>query len=186
VTTRSSWQIIIGAVIVLIGLVALANNLGWTSITAGQIIGVLFALALIVLGFWLIRNTYRSARTPSGINRVLGDINVGRGRWQLRRLDIQSGVGDIHIDLNHADIPDREGYVDISSVIGDVEVLVPIGLEARVHGAAWLGDLRVFGRKESGFVREVAITTEHFETAEKRVVIDARLGIGDILITRVE
>jgi lia operon protein LiaF len=183
---RSLWELVLGIIIVLIGLVALANNLGYTSITAGQVFGVLFALALILLGAWLIGNTRRSPQTPASINRVLGDTVVGRERFQLRRLGVQSGVGDIRIDLTRADIPDSAGYVDISSVVGDVEVLVPAGLAARAHASAWVGDVRVFGIREDGFARDVAFTTENFDNAEKRVIIDTRIVIGDILITRVD
>lgn len=180
------WQTIVGIAILIIGLVGLLNNLGLVAITAGQVVGILFTLGLIALGVWLIWNAQRSRRVPRSINVILGDTNIGRQAWELRELVVRSGVGDVTVDLTRAAIPDREGRIDISGWVGDVEVLVPPGLGVRARGTVWVGGVRLLGRRAEGFFRDLEYTSSDFDTAEKRVVVDVNVGAGEVTVSRVE
>lgn len=180
------WQIVIGALLVILGLIGLLNNLGLTTITVGQAVSVLFVLGLIALGAWLIWSAVVPQRVPRSINVILGDTTIGRRAWELRELGIQKGIGDTRIDLTSASIIDREGRIGVSGWIGDVDVLVPPQLALRAQGSVLIGSITILGRGADGFFRELAYVTDDFDSAEKRVSIDINLGVGDISIIRTE
>ncbi|MGQ9675895.1 MAG: cell wall-active antibiotics response protein LiaF [Chloroflexota bacterium] len=180
------WQIVIGILLVILGLIGLLNNLGLIAITIGQAIGVVFALGLIALGGWLIWSAVVPQRVPRNINVILGDTTIGRRAWELRELGIQKGIGATRIDLTSASIIDREGRVDISGWVGDVEVLVPAHLAFRARGSIVIGSITMLGRRADGFFRELAYITDDFDSAEKRVSVDIYLGVGQISVIRPE
>ncbi len=180
------WRTIIGVAIILIGLVGLLNNLGLTTLTTGQVIGVLFALGIIALGAWIIWNAQPSRRAPRNISVYFGDTVIGHQAWELHDLRIQSGLGDVRIDLTSATIPAREGTLHIWGWVGDVRILLPRDLDAKASGSIWAGSVSILGRRADGLFRDVEYTSPGFDEAVKRVSIDVNLGIGDILVKRVE
>lgn len=182
----SFWQIAIGILLVILGLIGLLNNLGLIAVTIGQAIGVVFVLGLIALGAWLIWSAVVPQRVPRNINIILGDTTIGRRAWELRELGIQKGIGDTRIDLTSASIIDREGRVDVSGWVGDVEVLIPANLAFRARGSIAIGSISMLGRRVDGFFRELAFVTDDFDSADKRVSIEISLGVGDISVVRTE
>jgi hypothetical protein len=78
---------------------------------------------------------------------VLGDLKR-RGRWSLRRkTSAILLLGDLDLDLRGA-VLESGGQgepitIDAYSVIGDVEVVVPEGVEVEVGGFTLLGDQKV-------------------------------------------
>ena len=180
------WRTIIGLAIILIGIVGILNNLGLTTFTAGQVVGVLFTLGLIALGAWMIRSALASQRAPRSIAAYFGDTVVGRQPWELRQLRIRTGLGDIRIDLTTATIPAGEGALDVSGLVGDVRILLPRDLEVRAHGSAGAGSIYILGRRSDGLFGDVEYTSPGFDEATKRVNIEVSLAIGDIYIRRTE
>ncbi|MBN9108252.1 MAG: DUF1707 and DUF2154 domain-containing protein [Pseudonocardia sp.] len=77
---------------------------------------------------------------------VIGDIRR-RGRWGLRRKTTAILlIGDVELDLRGAVVTEQGTEpvtVDVWSVIGDTEVVVPDGVEAELVGFTLLGDRRV-------------------------------------------
>lgn len=181
-----TWQTIIGILIIIVGVVSLLNNLGLIAVTGGQVVGIIFALAVIALGVWLILRSRVPQPVPRHIENFLGDTVIGRHPWELRELNTQIVIGDTKIDLTRATIPDRDATIDASGWIGDTIVLAPSGLGVTVHATVWIGSITVLGRHDEGFSRNLNYTSSNFEVADKRVVMHLNRGIGDILVTRVE
>lgn len=180
------WRTIIGLVIILIGIVGLLNNLGLTTLTAGQVIGVLFTLGLVALGVYMIRSALASQQAPRSIAAYFGDTVIGRQPWELRELRIRTGLGDVRIDLTTATIPTREGVLDVSGLVGDVRILLPRDLEVKAHGSAGAGSIYVLGRRSDGLFPNVEYTSPGFNEATKRVNVEVSLATGDIHIRRAE
>ncbi|OLT09773.1 hypothetical protein BJF78_06075 [Pseudonocardia sp. CNS-139] len=86
----------------------------------------------------------RPAAARSTLVTVLGDIRR-RGRWALRpRTTAVLLVGDLDIDLRGALIGDHDEItIDVYSILGDAEVVVPEGVEVELVGFSLLGDRRV-------------------------------------------
>ncbi|GJF07220.1 DUF1707 SHOCT-like domain-containing protein [Pseudonocardia sp. D17] len=77
---------------------------------------------------------------------VIGDIRR-RGRWALRRKTTAVLlIGDVELDLRGAVVTEQGSEpvtVDVWSIIGDTDIVVPEGVEAELVGFTLLGDRRV-------------------------------------------
>lgn len=108
----------------------------WAAETAGELAAATSDIAQPVVG----------ATVSSGTHvAVLGDQRRV-GRWRLpRRLRLFGLMGDWELDLRGA-LPDREaftdGVIDIRyfSLMGDLKVVVPEGVEVELGGFDLLGD----------------------------------------------
>ena len=69
---------------------------------------------------------------------------------ELKR-EYRLGVGQMTVDLGDVIFPPgSRSRIDVHLGIGQVVVHVPEGLITRVHGMAGAGDVKLFGREESG------------------------------------
>lgn len=74
---------------------------------------------------------------------VLGD-SKRRGQWRIDKpIGAVAVLGDVTLDLRLAEV--RSGTVDIvaTSVMGDVKIIVPDGVDVELEGVAIMGDKKV-------------------------------------------
>lgn len=99
---------------------------------------------------------------------ILGDLRrsggwavPARGRWS-------TWLGDVMLDLREARLPDGEIHLTVTTVLGDVQLLVPEGMDVELRTRTFLGDVK----------RE--------DTAGRgggpRVVIHVRTVFGDVRV----
>lgn len=87
-------------------------------------------------------STASTAVVPVTNSSVFGDLKRS-GPWQLpARSGWSSVFGDVVLDLREARVPAGEIAIDIRSVFGDVELLVPEGVLVEVRGRAFFGDVK--------------------------------------------
>lgn len=86
----------------------------------------------------------QTASARSTLISLIGDIRR-RGRWAVRpRTTAWLVIGDVELDLRGALIGDEDVIeVGVNSLIGDVEVIVPEGVEAELTGFSLIGDRSV-------------------------------------------
>jgi hypothetical protein len=86
----------------------------------------------------------QTASARSTLISVIGDIRR-RGRWALRRRTTAwLLIGDVELDLRGALIGDDDVIeIGVNGLIGDVEIVVPEGVEAELTGFTLIGDRRV-------------------------------------------
>lgn len=123
--------------------------------------------------------TYRIL-TPQKKHTLVGSCLLTGPRWELRDLDIWQGIGEVKIDLSHANIPDKKSTIIINGWIGDVDIFVPYDLDVSIIARVGVGEIKIFGNKESGVNRSTAVETNGYRKEIKRVEIVVNLFIGDI------
>jgi hypothetical protein len=86
----------------------------------------------------------QTASARSTLVSVIGDIRR-RGRWWLKaRTTAWLLIGDVELDLRGALITDDDEItIDVYSIIGDVDVTAPEGVEVELTGFSLLGDRRI-------------------------------------------
>lgn len=124
-------------------------------------------------------NAYRII-IPQKKHTLIGSCLLTGSRWELTDLDIWQGIGDVKIDLSHANISENKSTIVINGWIGDVDIFVPYDLDVMVIARVTLGEIKIFGNKESGLNRSTTIETTGYSKAVKRVEIVVNLFIGDI------
>jgi lia operon protein LiaF len=173
---RNSGVIFFGGVLILIGVLILAG-----SIFDINIWGFFWPVLLILLGLWvLIRPRWVG---PRGAVEFLFFNNLRRkGVWQVKNEEIWSFLGDVYLDLTGAEIPTGESVYRIYGFIGDVDLIVPQDVGVKVSSAAFINEVKVFGRKQSSILFPVENASENYETAERKIRLDVAFFISDVKI----
>ena len=176
---RGTGAVIIAGILIIIGVIALLNNLNITSLDWGFI----WPVILIALGVFLIWRRSAHRHEPQ-VEHVVGDIRMEQEGWALRDQHVESGVGSVRIDLTKAQIPSKETMLSIESWIGNIEVVVPADLALSASGRVTLGSVTLLGDKSDGFVRTLDFKSPDYDTVEKKVRLYASIVIGEIKVMR--
>jgi hypothetical protein len=143
-------------------------------------------LALIALGVYvLLRSTRwsgRSSLAQSAANRLFGTVRLNQPGWQPTNDDIFTIIGDVRIDLRQAVIPDGETTLRVRCIIGDIRILVPIGIGVSASASGIIGDQRILDQRRDGLFVDLAVTSPDYATATRKVRIEASYVIGDVSI----
>jgi Cell wall-active antibiotics response 4TMS YvqF len=76
----------------------------------------------------------RQRQEPLEISTSMGEVRLA-GRWQVSRLTtIDTGMGDVTIDLSQAEFDDWDVEIVAHTHMGTITVIVPRGLEVRPVG----------------------------------------------------
>lgn len=119
-------------------------------------------------------------KTPKYHSSLIGDMHLMSHRFELNDMNFSYGIGDVKIDLSKAIIPEGESTVVISGLIGDVDIYIPYDLQVSISASATIGDLEILGYKQSGFNRQIHLSTNDYELARRKVKISVSSFIGDI------
>lgn len=196
-TTRPSrGRVVTGVVLVVLGVLWLAERLGWVAVSPGLLlplavaaIGVV-ALAgsfdgphpgLVVAGSLLALLTVAVAAFPSGVTRPgewtgVGDRTVVVASSGDLASPYRLGVGSLTVDLSRLAV---DGPLDVVAEVGVGELVVIVPSDARVdvEGGATLGEVHVLGASAEG----VGVTRLFSSPpGEPRLSIEARVGLGSV------
>jgi phage shock protein PspC (stress-responsive transcriptional regulator) len=137
-------------------------------------LGSLVALLLIAVATFL-------AIFPVHLSHGIGTQTFTPTGVSDLRQTYRLGVGDLKIDLRNVRLPVGETPLKARVDIGDLIVVVPADAAVHAYGKARLGYVNVLGEEDDG--RNV---DERIAGAGKRViVVDARVQVGSVRITRV-
>ena len=82
------------------------------------------------------------ARPPTRTSAVFGDVRR-TGAWTVAAEgEWRSVFGDVVLDLREARVPSPEVHIDAATIFGDVELLVPEGVEVEVRSRKFFGDVK--------------------------------------------
>src|SRR5439155_842934 len=90
------------------------------------------------------------------------------------------GIGELDVDLRKLELPPGETTISARVGIGDLVIEVPEDVAVAVTGKVHGGDLEILGRDESGWHVHQRVVGRQFEAAERRLVVDATVGLGDL------
>jgi hypothetical protein len=77
---------------------------------------------------------------------IFGGIDR-RGTWTLpRQMKIVAVFGGAHLDLREARFPPGVVELDVTAVMGGIEIVVPPGLAVQMHGSAIMGGFQDINR----------------------------------------
>jgi len=176
---RNRGQLFIGILLTLIGLMFLVGDLFDVNVWA-----FCWPVGLILLGVWLLLRPQLVSSDTAVRQKILGDIHRD-GVWQVANEEIWIGVGDVDLDMTSADIPTGETRLRVFGFVGDVDVLVPEGVGVSVSSMAFVTDARVLGQKRDSFLAPVHLTSDDYETAERKIRLETTFFVGDLKVKQV-
>jgi lia operon protein LiaF len=175
------WEYFLAALFIVLGVLFLLHSLGVANI------GKWWPLILIAIGLAIIWGRFRRSRPGTGtgvFHRWLGDIRLGEGGWEFEDTTMESGLGNVRIDLTKASIRPGAHSLNVYSWMGKIEILVPANLALSAGGAVTLGSVAILDSKRDGFFPELTLTSPDYDAAETKLAIKMQLFIGDVSLRR--
>ena len=175
------WEYFLAALFIVLGVLFLLHSLGVANI------GKWWPLILIAIGLAIIWDRLRRSgpSTESGVsNRWIGDIRIGEREWEFEDTTVESGLGNVRIDLTKASIKPGAHSLNVYSWMGKIEILVPANLAISARGAVTLGSVVILDSKRDGFSPELTLTSPDYDAAETKLAIKMQLFIGDVSLRR--
>lgn len=115
---------------------------------------------------------------------------VGSRQWsptQAASLSRQYhlAVGDAQLDLSHLALPPGPHPVSASVGVGKLVIDVPASVAVSIDASSTTGDVTVFGASRSGLsVSQSIAAPSSTAPSQPSLVVDARVGIGNVVIRR--
>ena len=170
-----------GAILVLIGALILGSNLGIYRLDFSIIWKVFWPVVLILIGWSLLRGTSTTGGTHWAIMSGIELCNKG---WKLESGNMIAFMGGIDLDLTVAKIPEKETMLNLTAVMGGIDVRVPDDINVECDGTAILGGVQFFGESAGGVVSSRRFSGRQVDESKKKVVIYCRTIMGGIEIKR--
>lgn len=176
----SSGRFFSGLVVFLIGAFNLARKFGYLEQIGPELLwSILFAVLLIFAGFHLIRGRVLSG-SGGGRLAFLGGLNVGASTpWKLESGSYFAFMGGIEMDLTRAELPEGETIIDLTAVMGGINVKIPADLAVVYEGTAILGGIAFKDQADGGIIAAHRVG-EIEEGVGKFLRIQARSFMGGI------
>lgn len=174
-----------------IGLFEILSNAGVTTIAAAEIMRFGWPLLLIALGLSIMfgnrTSFFRKVGRGSRLRRhSYGDLYHGREPWVLDGdLNLEHGIGDVVVDLATADIMEGAHKISVNVSVGELLIRIPDNVSVEIDAAVTVGELDVLGESRSGVGGLKILKRVEAGDAKAHLLIEARLGIGELEVTQV-
>ncbi|WP_163539965.1 cell wall-active antibiotics response protein LiaF [Gracilibacillus sp. YIM 98692] len=100
-------------------------------------------------------------------------------------MNMQSGIGDVKIDLNNTMLPTGESVIVFRHLFGNVQVIIPYDVEASIHHSVVFGDIYVFDHQErNAFNRTIRLQTKGYHASSQKVKIVTQVVAGKLEVKR--
>lgn len=176
---RNQGQFYLGIVIVLIGVVLLIGNI--FNIDLGILC---WPTAFILLGVFLIFRPRMVEPGTEMTQKFLGEVKRS-GSWQVVDEEFWYFVGDVELDMIHADIPNGVTKIRMIGFVGDIDLYVPGDVGVAVDSTAFVSEVSLPDAKEENFLTPVHMHTDNYKLAEKKILLQTTCFVGDIKIRQV-
>jgi lia operon protein LiaF len=187
---KNFWTIVFGIALILVGFLALLDSLDFISFWSA--VGNLWPLILIALGVWLLfKRRYFSwdekveIKEGNKYTKAFGDLKIDAAGINPHGMDVEMGFGDLDVNLTKASFSDQENVVHLALGFGDIRVWIPSQVKARISTSCGAGDIDVLGRTTDGLGKSSDYEDEGYDSSQKRLRIHAKIGFGDIKVSRV-
>jgi hypothetical protein len=193
----SSGRLVLGGLLVVLGLVWLAENLGvvdlrWQTVLSVAVLLVGLALlatahsgrgdGLVPLGIVLSVLLAVTSAVPSVPLRAgVGDREHRPASVSELRSSYELGTGNLVLDLRQLTLPTGSTSVRAELGFGELVVRVPEDVAVQVDATTGAGDLDVLGVQRDGLSPTLRHTAG---TGDRRLVLDLTVGFGSIEVTR--
>lgn len=152
----------------------------------------LWPLLIIYIGFMIfgitsnrvivLRNNKGKKKYYSPNKSFVGSHEYNTPNWKVEPINLSNMAGDFYFDFTKAYIPEEEIPVMISSIAGDVNIIMPENVDFRVSASVKAGEIDVAGQHVDGIHRSLEFETVNYENAIQKIDFIIKLKAGSIRI----
>lgn len=173
---RNLWALIAGAVLIMLGMVALINNLMGVNLWA-----YFCPLLLIAAGAFLLLRPFLGEALSHQRIQLIGDVRL-KGEWSPSDEEMWVGVADVDIDFTHARLVEGETTIRVYGGVGDIEVVVPADVGVSVWCGGFVTNVMFFGGKQESILAPIRSQSEGYAEASRRVRLELGLFVADVTV----
>ena len=177
---KTKGQTIFSSLILIIGIIILGRNMGFYHMNLSLFWKSIWPILIILFGVSLLKGA--SKTNSSGIAFMSG-IEQKHNKWQLENKSYLAFMGGIELDLTAADIPDEEIYLDLTAIMGSIEIKAPEHLNVVCNSTVFMGGIDFFKEGVGGII--VNRSFEHRgqqDNSTQKIIIGCRAIMGGIEI----
>ncbi|SEP81148.1 cell wall-active antibiotics response protein LiaF [Piscibacillus halophilus] len=115
----------------------------------------------------------------------ISDINYSKDNWEVKDMDLWTGIGDLYFDFSKAYIPNHETKIRLRGYIADIHMKLPENVAYKIYANVKIGDAKVFNQNRTGIGSAVTYVSDNYDTATKKIDIHMDYKIGDIRVNYV-
>lgn len=171
---RYNTQLIFGGLLLLIGASIILGILFEINFFA-----VCFSIGLILFGVWILVRPRLLPEASDFRLLIFGDFRR-RGDWQVESEEIWMFIGNIRLDMSEAKIPDGETTYRVIAFINSFNLKIPADVGVRLSSYAFVNDTKIDRDKKDYVFVPFVYKNEAYETAQKKLNIEASSFVGDI------
>ncbi|MPW25319.1 hypothetical protein GC105_05920 [Alkalibaculum sp. M08DMB] len=175
----STGETISGLVFILIGALLLGNRTGLLNIDYLRFVNLFWPIIIIIIGFTFIFGHKGNGKTNFAI---MGAIERKTQPWILKSSSFIAFWGGIDLDLTLAEIPNGETIVDLSAIMGGIDIIVPDDISIECHGTAILGGVELLDKSTGGIFASTSSSQNDTKDSNKVVKFYCRAIMGGIEI----
>lgn len=146
-----------GWALLIVGMMLLAGTAGWYRFNWARFWGVAWAVLIMALGWAILRGRpFDGSESEGGYGStrwvIMSGLELKQPGWLLESGSYVVLMGSVELDLRQAVIRDGVTYLDLSAMMGGIEIIVPDGLAVECEGSAILGGVEFFRQSAGGIV----------------------------------
>ncbi len=175
---RNQPQVWFGIFIVLLGAVFLFGTLFNFNVWA-----YCWPIGLIALGVFVLIRPRTIGPNAGSTMVLLGDVRRDE-TWKVSDEEFWVGVCGLKFDLDRAEIPIGETRIRVLGFVGDIDIRLPEAIGLRIVSNAFVSDVKLFGRKQDSILMPIAVASDNYATAERKIRLETGCFVADIDIRR--
>jgi phage shock protein PspC (stress-responsive transcriptional regulator)/predicted membrane protein len=140
---------------------------------------------LVVVGLTLAGLALAVSATDVRLEGPIGDRMYRPAAAEDVSRSYEMAIGELDLDLSNTALATGDTEVDVNVGIGDLTVVVPRSVPVEVDATASAGSVSVFGRQSSGIDSDLRASESGAPpNLDKKLVIDAHVGLGSVTVVR--
>ena len=146
---KKSGTLVTGLILIALGVIITGHNLGLYELDYSTFWKLFWPAVLILIGWGFLRGTSGSG----GVHwAVMSGIELKQKGWKLEDGGFFALMGGVKMDLNAAEIPEGEIHLNVTAVMGGIEIIVPARIAVDYEGTAILGGVKFFDEDSGGII----------------------------------
>ncbi|MFA4885462.1 MAG: LiaF domain-containing protein [Desulfotomaculaceae bacterium] len=146
---RKSGALVTGLILIALGVLIIGHNLGLYELNFSIFWRLFWPVVIILIGWSFLRGTSGSG----GVHwAVMSGIELKQKGWKLEDGSFFALMGGVRMDLNAAEIPEGEIRLNVTAVMGGIEIIVPPRIGVDCEGTAVLGGVKFFNEDSGGII----------------------------------
>ena len=182
-----------GFILITLGILFLLDNLD--VLEFGEVVHYGWPVIFIVWGFMILTRKKGNGATDSAMttppsatdllhqSNVLGDLIVNVTSQTFQGGTLSTVFGDCHLDLSGASFAPGEHELHVSTVMGDVTILLPKDGAVTLTASSFMGAIAVPGQRRDGLSSQLEWATSSYMGASHRLKITISKVFGDATIS---